>query len=483
MTSGGSQILKFCAVILTSLVMATAVGSSRPQAFARTQPSAKLGPGCDRSRPAVAHYAGGIRLHTQPARQTRPIPCLTFVGRTVEAADVGISRTGAVFYAPRTDNTATPPLNVQEGPEFVVRSRNLGASWTALKSGGPTTGGLVPPWMHVDPQTSRIWFLTAIKTTLCGARISWSDNDGRSWHTNPLAGCQPQSQGGEKLMEGPAPRGAAKPHGYRHVVYYCGNGGLDTTATYLSCYRSLDGGRTFSPTAGTPDPPGSAGKCGVNHVARPGNVGADGDLYFPLNLCGNLGIAISRDEGATWQRKMIARTSLQDVYTTGTAVDSRGNFYIAWIAGPSTYPPNVGRRGLPYVIISRDHGRRWSKPMMVAAPGVRQAEHAAIAATGSGHIAIAYDGSTSTNPNTNFNGYITETDNALARRPVFFSASVNRPGRPLYPGSHIENFGDRQFYIGAAFAPDGTPWAGFHCAGEPSCPGQRTGVAARLVQP
>lgn len=388
-----------------------------------------------------------------------------------------------MFYAPRTDNTSAPPLNVVQGPEFVVRSRNLGASWTELNSGGPTTGGLVPPWMHVDPHTSRVWFLTAIKTTLCGARISWSDDDGKGWHTNPLAGCNPQSQGGEKLMEGPAPRGGAAPHGYPHVVYYCGNGGLDITATYLSCYRSLDGGRTFPPIAGTPDPPGSAGRCGVNHVARPGNVGTDGDLYFPLDLCGNLGIAISRDEGATWQRKMIARTSLQDVYTTGTAVDSSGNIYIAWIAGPSTYPPNIGHRGLPYVIVSRDHGRRWSKPMMVAAPGVRQAEHAAITATGNGHIAIAYDGSTSKDPNTNFTGYITETSNALAHRPVFFSVGVNRPARPLYSGSHIENFGDRQFYIGAAFGPDGTPWAGFHCADEPACPGERIGVAARLARP
>jgi hypothetical protein len=450
---------------------------------AAEQRAGGIGPGCDRSRPAIAHFPGGVALRKQPPRRTRPIPCMTLVGRTVEAADIGVSKTGAVFYAPRTDNTSPPPTNVYQGPEFVVRSGNLGASWTALSSGGPTTSGLVPPWMHVDPQTSRVWFLTAIKTTLCGARISWSDDDGRHWQTNPLAGCQPQSQGGEKIMEGPAARRAPKPHGYPHVVYYCGNGGLDTTATNLACYRSLDGGKTFRPVGAAPDPPGRAGQCGVNHVARPGNVGTDGYLYMPLDLCGDLGIAISRDEGGTWQRKMIARTDLQDVYTTGTAVDSSGNIYIVWIAGTSSYPANIGHRGLPYLIISRDHGLHWSRPMMVAAPGVRQAEHAAISATGNGRIAIAYDGSDSKAPSTSFNGYITETSNALVRRPVFFSASVNRPSRPLYPGSHIETFGDRQFYIGAAFAPDGTPWAGFHCAYEPSCPGERIGVAGRLAHP
>jgi hypothetical protein len=30
----------------------------------------------------------------------------------------------------------------------------------SLDSGGPTTGGLVPSWMSVDPHTSRIWFAT-----------------------------------------------------------------------------------------------------------------------------------------------------------------------------------------------------------------------------------------------------------------------------------------------------------------------------------
>ncbi len=438
---------------------------------------AGIGPGCDRSRPAVAHYAGGVRLRRQPA--SRPIPCMTFVGQSVESATIGVTRSGAVMYAPRDDNTAAPPQNTVQGPEFVVRSRDRGATWTALSSGGPTTSSLVPPWMDVDPQTSRVWFLTALPT-LCGARISWSDDDGNHWHTNPKVGCP--GQGGERLLEGPAPRGGARSHGYAHVVYYCANGGLDTTATTLACYRSLDGGRMFTSTGGIPDPPGRAGACGVNHVARPGVAGPDGDLYFSLDLCGNLGIAISRDEGATWQRRMIARTNVQDVYTTSVATDSSGDVYVAWLAAHGV-SAGVERRGLPYVIISRDHGGSWSKPMMVAAPGVRQALHIAITATGTGHIAIAYLGSASTNPNVDFNGYLTESSDALARRPVFLSAAVNSPSRPLYPGSHTESFGDRLFFIGDAFAPDGTPWAGFHCVDEPACPGERVGVAARLAQP
>jgi hypothetical protein len=411
---------------------------------------------------------------------------MTLVGQSVESATIGVTRSGDVFYAPRDDNSAAPPQNTLQGPEYVVRSRNLGASWTALSSGGPTTGGLVPPWMSVDPVTSRIWFLTTLPG-LQGARLSWSDDDGHSWQTNPAVGCRGPGatmclgEGSEKVLEGPAPRGGPRPHGYPHVVYYCGNGGVDVVPTTLACYRSLDGGRTFTAIGAVPDPPTpKPGDCGVSHVARPGVAGPDGDLYFPLDLCGNLGIAISRDEGATWQRRTIATTHVLDLYTTSVATDSAGDVYVVWVAGAGT-AAGVEGRGLPYLTVSRDHGRTWSKPIMVAAPGVRQVMHEAITATGGGRIAITYLGSDSSAADAAFNGYITESEDALARRPVFLSASVNSPARPLYPGSHTETFGDRLFFIEDAFGPDGTPWAAFHCADEPSCPGKRIGVVGRLA--
>jgi hypothetical protein len=410
---------------------------------------------------------------------------MTFVGRAVESATVGVTRTGTVMFAARDDNLAAPPTDTIQGPEFVVRSHNLGRTWTAVSSGGPTTGGLVPPWMNVDPVTSRVWFLTTLPG-LEGAKLSWSDDDGRHWHTNPAVGCSGPGasaclgEGSEKVLEGPAPRGGLRPHGYRHVVYYCGNGGLDTTATNLACYRSLNGGRSFTRIGAAPDPPGRAGACGVNHVARPGVAGPDGNLYFSLDLCGNLGIAISSNEGATWRRQLIARTSIVDLYTTSVATDSSGDVYVAWIAGRGS-AAGVEGPGLPFVIVSRNRGRTWSKPMMVAAPGVRQATHVAITASRRGHIAISYLGSRSPVAGANFSGYITESFDALERRPLFWSAAVNKPSRPLYPGSHKEAFGDRLFFIEDAFGPDGTPWAAFHCVDEPSCPGKRVGVVGRLA--
>jgi hypothetical protein len=44
------------------------------------------------------------------------------VGQTSESATVGVTRSGAVLYAPLLQKSAVPPTNVLQGPEFVVRS-------------------------------------------------------------------------------------------------------------------------------------------------------------------------------------------------------------------------------------------------------------------------------------------------------------------------------------------------------------------------
>jgi hypothetical protein len=420
-----------------------------------------VAPGCDPARRAVAHFGGGVPA---PGARRALVPCATFVGTTSESATVGVTRSGSVLYAPLLDNTSPPPTNVLVGPEFVVRSRDLGATWTALDSGGPTTGGLVPPWMSVDPTTSRIWFATTLPI-LCGARISWSDDDGEHWQTNASVGCP--AQGGEKLLEGPPPATGPAPVGYRHVVYYCANAS-DVTASNLWCYKSLDGGATFSFVGSFPDPTPPAG-CTERHPSRPGVVGPDGVLYFPTTLCDALGIAISPDEGATWQFEPIVDSGLQDIYTAGTAVDGRGNLYLAWI-GPGT---------LPYLTTSTDRGASWSAPIMVAPPGVQAVRRVAIAARKRGQIALAYLGTTD---GSSFNGYITKSRNALARRPRFWSATVNDPAAPLVNAADSETFGDRFWFGTATIARDGTAWAGFHCAKTSACPGQRIGVVGRLTR-
>jgi hypothetical protein len=441
-------------------VMAAGSSAARPKG---------AGPGCDPARPAVASYAGGVVLSPQPARA--PIPCATVVGTTSEAADVGFLGPGSVFYAPLLLNTSTPPQNTLQGPEQVAKSQDGGATWTGLSSGGPTTGGLVPPWMSIDRRTRRIWFATAIASgvdvpSACGARISWSDDGGRRWQTNPFVGCP--AEGAEKVLEGPAPAGAAHPRGYPHVVYYCANY-ADGLSLPLYCYKSLDGGRTFSSTGGFPDPTPPSSCTDYRHRARAGIVGPDGALYFPTNLCGSLGVTVSRDEGATWQNMPTGITGVTDsMYVASLASDFAGNLYLAYL----------GQNGLPQLTISRNHGRSWSTPITAVAPGLTKAMRVAITAGRPGEIALAYLG---TSDGQNYNGYITEGLNALRSKPVFWSASVNDPAEPLVYGSNPTTFGDRLLYATDVLTPHGEAWAGFHCAQTTACPGRRVGVVGRLT--
>ena len=441
-----------------STVLALVASAASP-AVAKKGPA---GSACDPARPAVAHYSGGVPAPGK--RASAPVPCMSFVGTTSEAGSVGVTRSGSLFYAPLLENTSPPPQNTLQGPEWVVRSRDLGASWTKLDSGGPTTGGLVPPWMSIDPHTSRIWFATTLPN-LCGARISWSDDDGNHWRTNPSVGCP--AQGGEKLLEGPPPPAGPRPVGYPHVVYYCANT-IDIAPSNLWCYRSLDGGQSFGFTGAFPDPALPAG-CTEDHPSRPGVAGPDGVLYFPTELCGALGVAISHDEGATWQFRPIVGTGLEDIYTSGTAADSRGNLYFAW-RGPGA---------LPYLSTSNDHGATWNAPLMVAPPGVRAVRRVAVAVRKRGEVALSYLGTTD---GAHFNGYITESHNVFSRRPRFWSASVNDPAKPLVNGADTESFGDRFFYGTDTIGPHGTAWAGFHCAKTSACPGRRIGVVGRLTK-
>jgi hypothetical protein len=264
------------------------------------RPAAAAGPGCDPARPATAHRAGGIVLSPSPAGA--PIPCATIAGNSTESATVSVAPSGTVFYAPVLQHGIPGALG---DPALVARSRDLGDSWEPRDPGLPAHFSLVP-WMHVDPVTARLWLATPLPT-LCGANISWSDDEGEHWQTNPSVGCP--GEGALKVLEGPAPPGGAQPVGYPHVVYYCVNLQDGSPQSTLYCYKSLDGGGSFAFVGSFPDPIPPPPACGSTlREARAGVVGPDGVLYFPLNRCDGLGIAVSRDEGASWDILPVAVT-------------------------------------------------------------------------------------------------------------------------------------------------------------------------------
>jgi hypothetical protein len=109
--------------------------------------------------------------------------------------------------------------------------------------------------------------------------------------------------------------------------------------------------------------------------------------------------------------------------------------------------------------ISRDHARSWSRPLMIAAPGLKDAQLPSIAAGTSGHVGITYYAGTSPNAQL-LSAYITQTSDALSAQPLFYSAPLNDPAHPIFHDYGLSD-SPRTDYIGGAFDPPGTSfWAG-----------------------
>lgn len=449
---------KLVAVLAAVLLLQQVPGQAEPEP----------GPGCDPSRAAVAHTDGGVLLDPQPA--DLPVPCMTIAGDAIEAATVGVSRSNTVFFA----SIEQVPFNNRSifRPTVIARSRDEGASWENRVPGPlPVSTHLsLSTWMHVDHETNRLWYATP--TWPCGATISWSDDEGDTWPGyTPNVGCP--GMGGAALIEGPPPAGGELPtSAYPHVVYYCALV-VDIGGPPV-CHRSLDGGRTWQ-LRGSPDvPPTSECDAPRTQETQTGTVGPDGVLYFPRLVCtgglsgSEIGLRISRDEGATWQSVPIFRTPVTDLYTPAVAVDAAGAIYVAW----------RGESSLPYLTRSTDHGATWSPPIMFGAPGASAFRRLGIVAREPGHIAVSYLAA----GESGINAYITESRNATDPSPIFTSGAVNPPDQPVY-STGSETFGNRMWFLRGDIADDGTPWAGFHCFNTaPMCPGNlRKGIVGRLA--
>ena len=442
------------ALIAPFMVLAAAVPPAHGQA------------GCDSHRPAVAHHAGGA---TVPAK-TAPVPCMTVTGDAIEGATVGVTKSGTVFFA----SIEQDPDGVRTivDPSVLARSTDQGQSWSNVVPGGlpRSPHGSLSTWLRVDPRTSRVWYATP--TAPCGATVSWSDDDGETWATTPNIGCP--AQGGVAMIEGPPPADGERPTAYPHVVYYCANA-QDGEESFLACHKSLDGGRSWALTGSSPDPVPAQEGCAPQQLrtTRGGEVGPDGVLYFPTFSCDDrsLGIAVSKDEGGTWTRSKALDAEIQDLYPPAIGIDTDGNLYIAW----------KGAGGLPYLTVSRDRGKSWRTPMMIAPPGVDSMRRLGIVARQPGHILVSY--LASTDAGASFDAYMTQSRNAADPQPTFWSAAVNDPASSVLNQGASELYANRIQLLRGHIADDGTAWAGFHCYETELCPGKRLGLAAQLRWP
>lgn len=418
---------------------------------------------------AVAHFEGG-RKAPGALQKAAPDAKVFPTGTAAAEPTLGVTKKGHVFYVGLTEDGTSNAL--YQWP--VMRSTDEGKSWEEVSPFvGPErrhTWGL-DPFIYVDKDTDRVFTADISLVAGCSAYVSFSDDEGKTWTTSKVCGLTDH----QNLFTGPP--ATSTTIGYPNVAYYCAadGGALAGYSTMTSCVKSIDGGITWIRT-GEPAFRNDMSQQGEHVMGLPGHcagltghgfVDEKGTVYLPRGWCGQPYLAISKDEGATWDRVQVATNGMPygqqlEEHEAGVAVDEAGTIYYTW----------TGRDRRPYLALSRNGGKSFSKPMMVGPPGIKEASLPTIDVGDNGKIAIAYVGSTNApggrSPDgagpeydkVTWNGYITISDNVLSRRPVFYTGSVNRPSDPLVRGEcPILRCQQVYDFIDVVIGPDGTPWA------------------------
>ncbi|HWL36853.1 MAG TPA: sialidase family protein [Frankiaceae bacterium] len=399
------------------------------------------------SRRATAHGPNGKAAKARYSATPRMFTLQHGAGEPT----LGITKQGEVFVTLSsgcvTSCTGEPQMleTVKPGERVIWASSDKGRTWRDVSPGEHTTGASphafsLDPYILVDehPDGDRIFDMDL---TLACAILSYSDDRGASWITNPLACGEPVNDH-QTLFAG-KPR-TSTTIGYPHVLYYCFNHPAIT-----KCTKSINGGLTFVPTAQIQAP-----ACGG--LNGHGIVGRTGIVYVPLGSCGKPSLAISKDEGNTWNVVQIHDEITADG-DPSVAADKAGNLYYLWNDG-------VDRK--PWLSTSTNGGKTWSKPVMVAPKGVDETNLATLAVGAPGKVAIAYYGTTNAdNKKLGWSGYIASGVDVLGSKPTFYTATVNNPRNPLKMGECGTRGSNRcgrvLDFIDVEIAPDGTPWGAY----------------------
>lgn len=393
---------------------------------------------------AVVHGADG-RTVTDPAKVAQaPTPEILRTGETGFEPTLGVTSDGTIFVSSATCDT---PAGQSAPFAPVQRSQDGGESFVDASprdpAGNPTHPKSLDPYVYVDKDTDRVFTSDVFSYASCFP-FSHSSNRGSTWTDSQVCSLSDH----QNVFTGPPPKDGLQPSGYPNVVYYCAidAGTLAGASKGTGCAKSLDGGTTFVRTGELPyivDPAkteGEATRC--DGGTGPGFVDRAGTIYLPRGFCGQPYLAISHDEGATWTRVQVADKPLGTQTAGGltiynheatVAVDAVGNVFYTWAAGQDR---------LPYLAISRDGGKTFGAPRMIAPRGIKEAWDPTIDMGPDGRLAFTYIGSTnSPGPpfdgkydDVTFNEYMSVTDDALAAEPTFYTASVNDPSDPVVKG-------------------------------------------------
>ena len=399
----------------------------------------------------------------------------SMIGRESGEPTVGVGKDGTIFFP--GDTFDTPGGEAARNLEF--RSTDGGLTWTDVSptaanvgNGANTHPVTLDTITYVDKDFGRVFSVDTLAAE--GSVVSFSDDNGQTWTTSlaPAAGVNDH----ETITTGVVPAGSnlvtIDPK-FPKIVYYCVN-----TVAAVSCSRSLDGGLTFTqmnspfPTHPTQNLPLSA-LCSslTGHL----QTDSKGDLlvhsaWNEVAGCGVPAIAVSTDGGTTWNDYTVSSAIKDDFNQTSLSVDKDGNLYDLW---------QDDQFNLPYLSVSKDMGKTWSTPVMVAPPGVNVTNFPDIAAGDDGRVTITFPGSSDATANTDganapWSYYVVFSNNALDAAPTFTSQVAQIPaaaggGTTMHRGACNGRCGGLFDFLDVQIAP--TPGGAAYASLSDDCTG------------
>lgn len=429
------------ALLLAVLAMASPAAAQGPKAPEPAGPASYHGvrwsPGDTGPRARLAAYQGEpLLIRWSP------------LGHDAFEPTIGVDRDGTAFYAASSFDDGLDGLGFVPKTK-ILRSDDGGGTWTdvTFKTAADDTPPLtLDPYVYVDTASGRVF---SIDNQGAGSFMTFSDDKGETWTASALT--SPGINDHQTVFSGPPPaEGSLQTSAaFPNVVYYCVN-----HMTHQGCAVSADGGLTFAPSGAPAFGPcvhGTTVGCGTGH----GVVDSAGRAFLPRADVGEgPEIAISEDGARSWRVVRVADGPGAAFTHTAMAVDADDNLYYVWF--------DLAER-LPYLSHSRDHGRTWSRPLMVAPPGVHDVNFPEIDAGAAGRIALAFPGTTvddqqdDTRP---WNAYMVVSTDALDADPRFLSNIANPADDPVHRGECLGRCPGMFDFIEAVVSPaDGTAWA------------------------
>lgn len=443
--------LLFALTVVPLLLLAGCVAPEDAAPAATLGPDALGAGGVD----GVLHRAEGATLALGDGLMPLARGAQFRIGASSVEPTIGVDKDGTIFMTGNARGML-PLLS-----PTIYRSEDEGQSWTAV--GAPTHATTLDPYVYVDPATGRV-FQDDIQPLTCGT-LSFSDNKGQSWTTNPVGCGNPQVNDHQTLVAAKARRLATV--GYPNLLYRCVN-----NVAYSACAVSVNGGISFLPQVPLASEPGidpkHNGALGPVCSALTGHVKAapDGTVYLPTRDCSVSQsmplVSVTQDDGLTWTTRVIHKELLSDGHDVGIAVDEAGTVYANWISD--------GRMLLAH---SEDQGKTWSEPIDVTAPGVTATSFNAVAAGAPGRVALAYigtdipdgyEGKTSADDwkGAAWNAYITVLTDAMSEDPILQSVTANDPADPVARNEcGRTRCGGMTDFIELVIDAEGRPWASF----------------------